>query len=75
MGVLRGSVAWSAAGGDGPHFLIALSDMPQLGVSLTVWGEVAAEDMPGLEALAADVEAGRRSLPMALAVHLQVGRG
>ena len=49
--------------------------MPQLGVSLTVWGEVAAEDMPGLEALAADVEAGRRSLPMALAVHLQVGRG
>ena len=49
--------------------------MPQLGVSLTVWGEVAAEDMPGLEALAADVEAGRRSLPMELAVHLQMGRG
>ena len=68
VGVLRGSVAWSVAGGDGPHFFVALSDMPQLGVSMTVWGEVVAEDMARLDALADDVQAGARTLPMGLAV-------
>ena len=68
MGVLRGSVAWSVAGGDGPHFFVALSDMPQLGVSMTVWGEVVAEDMARLDALADEVQAGTRTLPMGLAV-------
>ena len=68
MGVLRGSVAWSVAGGDGPHFFVALSDMPQLGVSMTVWGEVVAEDLLNLDALADEVQTGARTLPMGLEV-------
>ena len=69
VGVLRGSVAWAVSGGDGPHFFIALADMPNLGVSLTVWGEVVAEDLAKLDVLAADAAAGKLlALPMALSV-------
>ena len=55
-------------GGDGPVFLIALADMPHLGVSLTVWAEVVAEDLGALDALAADVAAGTVALPAGLSV-------
>ena len=54
--VKRGSIAWAVPGGDGPVFFIALADMPQLGVSLTVWGEVVSEDLPVLDALAKEAE-------------------
>jgi hypothetical protein len=66
--VLRGSVCWSVAGGDGPAFFIALADMPHLGVSMTVWADVVADDMPALDALASDVSEGRVGVPAPLDV-------
>ena len=68
VAVMRGSVAWSVAGGDGPAFFIALADMPHLGVSTTVWAVVALEDLPVLDALATNVSAGRRRLPSHLSI-------
>lgn len=68
VAVLRGSVAWAAPGGDGPHFFVALADMPHLGVSHTVWGEVVDTDMPLLDAFAVDAGAGRETLPRELNV-------
>ena len=63
--VTRGALVWAAAG-DGPAFFVALADMPQLGVSYTVWGHVAAEDLAALDALAAAVEDGTQPVPTGL---------
>jgi hypothetical protein len=54
--------------GDGPSFFIALAEMPQLGVSLTVWGEVVADDLHLLDELARRVEAGELRPPVPLAL-------
>ena len=48
--------------------LLALADMPHLGVSIEVFGEVVREDLPALDAFARGVEARRQRLPMALSV-------
>lgn len=71
--VRRGTVGWwPTAGGSatasGPSFFVALADMPQLGTSAVTWADVALEDMPALEQLAAEVEAGTLQLPLALRV-------
>jgi hypothetical protein len=42
--------------------------MPHLGTSAVVWADVAQEDMPALDQLAAAVESGRQPLPLALRV-------
>ena len=68
VGVMRGSLAWAVPGGDGPTFFIALADMPHLGVSIEVFGEVVREDLPALDAFARGVEARQQRLPMALSV-------
>ena len=64
--ILRGSIAWSHLGFDGPAFFIALADMPHLGVAHTVWGEVVSEDLSTLDALAAAVATGDVQLPLVL---------
>ena len=59
IAVRRGGIAWASSGvftGDGPAFFIALADQPQLGVSLTVWADVAACDLEALDIFAAQVE-------------------
>ena len=68
VGVRRGSLAWGVSGGDGPIFMVAIADMPHLGVSHTVWGEIVAEDLPALDALAGEVASGRLPLPAALSL-------
>ena len=68
VGVRRGSLAWGVSGGDGPIFMVAIADMPHLGVSHTVWGEIVAEDLPALDALAGEVASGRLHLPAALSL-------
>ena len=49
--VLRGSVAWSTIGTDGPDFFIALADHPHFGIAHTVWAEVVREDLHLLDRL------------------------
>lgn len=69
MPVVRGSLAWSEVGGDGPTFFIALADFPHLGVAHTVWAEVVDQDLPILDAIARDIAAGRQELPIAMSLH------
>ncbi|KAL1520977.1 hypothetical protein AB1Y20_022535 [Prymnesium parvum] len=57
--VRRGAIAWCSSGevsADGPEFLIALADQPQLGVSLTVWADVVPADVEMLNASLQDIE-------------------